>query len=192
MQRSLSPRGLILAILPVLVLMAGCGSSKPAATSSSNPTAPLPAGSTRSGSSSTSSGQRTTTTTSSTTSSPTAPGATTTSKSNPTGGAGLPSGSSSGGATNARVPATFTIGSGGRLSPPAVSAPAFLAVQLTVVSQDSRSHQVLVRTPTPHPLAVPAHGHASVLIPGLRAGRYPLEIDGASRGALSIGGEPGP
>jgi hypothetical protein len=90
------------------------------------------------------------------------------------------------------VPATFTIASGGGLSPSTVSAPAFLAVRLTVVSHDGQSHRVLVRTPTPHQLMVPAHGHASVLIPGLRAGRYPLEIDGAARGALSIGGEPGP
>jgi len=30
------------------------------------------------------------------------------------------------------------------------------------------------------------------MIGGLRAGTYPIEVDGAARGALSIGGEPGP
>jgi hypothetical protein len=90
------------------------------------------------------------------------------------------------------VPATFTIGAGDKLTPPTVSSPAFLAVALTVVSGDGKSHRVLLRTPTPHALTVPAHGRASVLIPGLRAGSYPLEIDGARHGALSIGGEPGP
>ncbi len=189
MQRSFRPRALIPAGLPLLVLMAGCGGSKHAAPGTTNPTAPGPATST--GRSATSSTQRT---------APGAPSTTTSSRatsstSNPTGGAGLPSGSSSGGSggsSNARVPATFIIAAGGRLSPPSVSAPAFLAVQLTIVSRDSRSHQVLLRTPTQHSLAVPAHGHASVLIPGLRAGHYPLELDGTARGALSIGGEPGP
>jgi hypothetical protein len=47
-------------------------------------------------------------------------------------------------------------------------------------------------TPTPHSLSVPANGKASVLVPGLKAGEYRLEIDGATRGGLLIGGEPGP
>jgi hypothetical protein len=91
-----------------------------------------------------------------------------------------------------RVPATFLIRPGGALAPPSVSAPAFLAVQVTVVSGDGRAHQVVVRTPTPQTLSVPAHGHASVLVPGLRAGQYQIDVDGAARGLLSIGGEPGP
>ena len=41
-------------------------------------------------------------------------------------------------------------------------------------------------------LNVPAHGRASVLIPGLKAGEYAIEIDGKPRAVLLIGGEPGP
>jgi hypothetical protein len=206
MQRSFSPRAVALAGVAGLVLLAGCGSSKhaTASTAATTPTTPQTATSTTSPAST----QTTPGTPTSTKKSGTTPIAKTKSTSNPTGGAGLPSGSGSGGSggsggssgggssgggsTNARVPATFTIASGGQLSPPTVSAPAFLAVQLTVVSRDGQAHQVLLRTPTPHKLAVPAHGHATVLIPGLRAGSYPLEIDGAARGALTIGGEPGP
>ncbi len=211
MQRSFSPRALALAAVVGLVLLAGCGSSKHAApsTTAKTPTTPQTATSATSPTST----QTTPGTPTSTKKSGTTPIAKTNTTSNPTGGAGLPSGSgaggsggsgsggsgtsgsgggSGGGSTNARVPATFTIASGGQVSPSTVSAPAFLAVQLTIVSHDGQAHQVLLRTPTPHKLAVAAHGHATVLIPGLRAGSYPLEIDGAARGALTIGGEPGP
>jgi hypothetical protein len=73
-----------------------------------------------------------------------------------------------------------------------VSAPAFLAVSLTVVSRDGHRHQVIVKTPTSRALTVPANGHASLLIGGLKAGNYGVEIDGAPRAELVIGGEPGP
>jgi hypothetical protein len=94
--------------------------------------------------------------------------------------------------TSVRVPATFTIRPGGALEPPSVSAPGFFAIALTVISGDGRAHSVLVHTPKPYTLRVPAHGRASVLIPGLRTGQYVIEVDGATRGALSIGAQPGP
>ncbi|HEY2771947.1 MAG TPA: hypothetical protein VGI87_15330 [Solirubrobacteraceae bacterium] len=81
---------------------------------------------------------------------------------------------------------------GGQLSPRLVTAPAFLAVQLTVSSGDGKSHQVVLETPAPRTLSVPASGKASVLVPGLRAGEYALKVDGSTRGGLMIGGEPGP
>jgi hypothetical protein len=81
---------------------------------------------------------------------------------------------------------------GGQLSPRLVTAPAFLAVRLTVASGDGASHQVVLETPAPHALSVPANGKASVLVPGLRAGQYALKVDGTTRGGLMIGGEPGP
>jgi hypothetical protein len=96
------------------------------------------------------------------------------------------------GSIHVRVPATFVLRSGGRLDPPQISVPALLAVQLTVDSRDGRSHHVVLRTPTPNLLSVPANGHASILIPGLKAGRYRLVIDGAVAGLLITGAEPGP
>jgi hypothetical protein len=73
-----------------------------------------------------------------------------------------------------------------------VTAPARIPVLLTVVSGDGRAHRAVLRTPVPHALTVPAHGRASVLVTGLKNGRYPLDIDGAAKGALVVGGAPGP
>jgi len=93
---------------------------------------------------------------------------------------------------DARIPATFTIGRGGSLTPPTVTAPAHIPVQVTVISGDGRSHTVVLRTPTSYVLTVPAHGRATVLIASLKLGRYALDVDGTARGALVIGGAPGP
>jgi hypothetical protein len=65
-------------------------------------------------------------------------------------------------------------------------------VQVTVISGDGRSHNVVLHTPTKYVLSVPARGRATVLIADLRVGRYPLDVDGTARGALVIGGSPGP
>jgi hypothetical protein len=51
---------------------------------------------------------------------------------------------------------------------------------------------VLIRTPSPRRLSVAPHGHAGTMMPGLRAGAYAIDVDGAPRGTLLIGGEPGP
>ena len=91
-----------------------------------------------------------------------------------------------------RLPADFTVRSGGRLIPASVSSPAFLAISLSVASGDHRSHRILVRTRPPHSLRVPAGGRASILIAGLRPGHYLMLLDGRPRGALDVGGEPGP
>jgi hypothetical protein len=63
---------------------------------------------------------------------------------------------------------------------------------LTVTSADGRAHRVLIRTPTPHALSVPAGGKASTLVPGLPPGQYAVSVDGVVRGTLAIGGDPGP
>jgi hypothetical protein len=73
-----------------------------------------------------------------------------------------------------------------------ITVPAFLAVQFSVASGDGRSHQVVLKTPALHTLAVPARGRASIRIGGLRAGQYQIDVDGSAGGSLVIGGEPGP
>jgi hypothetical protein len=189
------------ALIAALAIV-GCGGSKhPSTTSSASTTASTP-------------------TTSTAASAPTTPGTTTTASPKPkpkakpnsntttssSGGVSAqPSTTSSGGSSpgtkvkspaggssNARVPATFTIRAN-KVTPATVSAPAFLAVQLTAVSGDGQPHTVVVKLPEgPRKLTVPAHGRASVLIPGLKAGEYAVEIDGKTRAVLLIGGEPGP
>ncbi len=93
------------------------------------------------------------------------------------------------GAVNARVPATFTIKPGGTVTPPTITVPAHFRVQLTVISGDGRTHRVVLHGQS---LAVPAHGQASALFHALPTGNYPLQVDGAPRGVLTIGGAPGP
>jgi hypothetical protein len=159
-------------LFPALLLLGGCGGSKH--------------------SSSTSSAAHTTGTSSSATvtaTTATGPSQTVTTTATPPNTTGA---AATSGATNVRVPSIFTIHAGGRLTPPTVSTPAFIALDVTVSSADGHSHHVLIRTPTPHSLTVPAGGHASVLIAGLKQGRYVIAVDGESRGALLIGGEPGP
>ena len=97
-----------------------------------------------------------------------------------------------GGSANARVPATFTISRSGSVNPATVSAPAFLAISLAVVSGDGEKHLVRVLTLAPHVLHVPAGGKASTLIGGLKAGTYTIQVDGKAKAKLVIGGEPGP
>jgi hypothetical protein len=183
----MSLRAGILAVFPAFLLIGGCGSSTKPTTSHSTPAstaAPAATG--------------TTPTTPATTTSSAATGTTSTQAGGSSGSArgsaqgSQGSGSASGGAASIRVPATFVIGAGGRLSPSTVSSPAFLAVQLTLSSRDGRNHRVEIRAPGLTSLFVPANGRATIRLRGLRAGRYPLKVDGATRGALLIGGEPGP
>lgn len=92
-----------------------------------------------------------------------------------------------------RVPATFTF-HGASATPPQISVPAFLAIELTIVSGDGRAHAVtLMAGGHRYALAAPPHGRAQVRIPGQRAGTYRLMQPGGSvAGTLLIGGEPGP
>ena len=92
-------------------------------------------------------------------------------------------------ALNARIPATFTIGTGTTVRPPTVSVPAKLPVALTVSAADGRAHRVSIAGAE---LSIPPGGRATKLITGLKAGRYQLEVDGKARGALVIGAQPGP
>lgn len=97
-----------------------------------------------------------------------------------------------GGEQAVRVPATFTVTAGGRLRPPTVTVPPFLAVELSLVAQDGRPHTLVLRTTPPRTLRVAGSERAAVRIPGLRAGRYPVLLDGRRVGALVAGGEVGP
>jgi hypothetical protein len=188
-------------VLIAALAIAGCGGSKHATSTTSTPTTASPPTT-----SSTASTPATTTTSS--TSTTTAPakrkaktkaagsGGVSAQPSSPKSGSGSSPGTSvknpAGGSGSARVPATFTIRASG-VSPTTVSAPAFLAVQVTAISADGQPHTVVVKVPgKQRTLSVPAHGRASVLIPGLKAGDYPVEIDGKPRAKLTIGGEPGP
>lgn len=91
-------------------------------------------------------------------------------------------------AINVRVPARFRIAAAGSVTPPTVTIPAHLPVELIVVS-NAKTHRITFRTTT---FTVAPHQRAEKLIDGLKAGSYPLKVDGAPKATLTIGGNPGP
>ena len=76
----------------------------------------------------------------------------------------------------------------GSVAPPTVTIPAGLPVELIVVS-DAKTHRITFRTTM---FTVAPHQRAEKLIDGLKAGSYPLRVDGAPKATLTIGGNPGP
>jgi hypothetical protein len=96
------------------------------------------------------------------------------------------------GGPNERIVAQFTIRAGGSVTPRTITVPAHIPVILTLVSHDRRAHRVLLRAPGAKPLAVPAHGQIDRRFNRLAAGTYALDVDGARRATLDIGGAPGP
>jgi hypothetical protein len=97
-----------------------------------------------------------------------------------------------GGEQQVRVPASFVVKQSGRLVPPTITVPPFLAVEISIRSDDGKPHELVLLTSVPHTLRVAANGRAAVRIAGLRAGRYPVTLDGRRAGALVAGGEVGP
>ncbi len=91
-----------------------------------------------------------------------------------------------------RVPASFVVTAGCTLDPPEITVPPFIAVEVSVRADDGRAHRVELRTPAPQTLDVAAGGRAAIRIPGLRAGRYAVVLDGSEAGAIVAGGEVGP
>ena len=121
-----------------------------------------------------------------------APGGATTSGRPPAPGAPKPGG---GGGPPASVilPATFSLSPQGSLSPASVSAPKNVPILLTIVSRDSRDHQVVVGTRPTRKLAVPPGiGRVSAKLGVLPPGTYSITVDGSVRGHLIVGVAPGP
>jgi hypothetical protein len=87
------------------------------------------------------------------------------------------------------VPATFQI-EDDFADPPDVSVPAFFTIRVTGVSADGKVHTIAFQGQS---AKVPAGGRASFDVEGLRAGVYPVTIDGRP-GAVTItaGEQPGP
>lgn len=90
-----------------------------------------------------------------------------------------------------RVPATFEI-RGGVLDPPGITVPPFLAIEVSVSNPDAGERVVVVQTPRPQTLRVPAGERAVARVPGQRAGVYEITLDGRAAGQLIVGGEAGP
>ncbi len=159
------------------MLVAGCGGSK----STSSATTPAPPSTTSQTTSQTSSQITPPATTATTTTRSQTPSSTTT-KTTTT------SATATTGSINVRVPARFTILPDGSVTPRTITIPAHLPVELIVVSNGG-AHRVTLRRTT---LTVRAHAQAEALIDGFAVGGYPLDVDGAVKAVLMIGGAPGP
>jgi hypothetical protein len=113
------------------------------------------------------------------------------------GRAPAPGGGAGGGGTrppaSAILPATFTLSPQGALSPASVSGPTGVPILLTIVSRDSRDHEVTVGTRPTRKLAVPPGvGRVSIKLGVLPKGTYSITVDGSVRGHLIVGVAPGP
>ncbi|MFL5818779.1 MAG: hypothetical protein ACJ76L_14425 [Conexibacter sp.] len=161
-----------------LVILAGCGGGNTGPGASTNPTASAP-DATAPPTDATQPGTAPVTT----------PPATTPTTTQPSDDGGSSGG---GGEQAVRVPASFVVAQSGRLTPPTITVPPFLAVEISIRSDDGRAHRLVLQTPAPHTLRVAAGRRAAARIAGLRAGRYPVTLDGRRAGALVAGGEVGP
>jgi hypothetical protein len=88
-----------------------------------------------------------------------------------------------------RSPAEFT-GKGGRIQPPSIGVPPFIAVMVTLRSSDSRAYTLKVAG---HTLKAAPRSSASVSLPGIRPGkRYVATIPGGGSVQVVASAEPGP
>jgi len=109
-------------------------------------------------------------------------GSTTTGENGP-GGAGDEQGT--------RVPAIFSL-KAGRLTPPNIGIPTFIAAQVTVTSTDARAHTVVVKVGKGYTFSVSPRGSGTTRVPGQKAGKFQVLVDGKPAGSLTWGTEPGP
>ena len=65
-------------------------------------------------------------------------------------------------------------------------------MELSVRNLDAVPRVITLRADRSYRLSVRARGRASRLIPGQRAGTYPVIVAGGGRAVLVSGGEPGP
>jgi hypothetical protein len=88
-----------------------------------------------------------------------------------------------------RVPVEFTI-TDGKISPPQVAVPAFLALELIVHNESSA--QVVVRLEGAQPMTVGAGDTGRARLEGRKKGSYPVDAGEAGQALLVTGAEPGP
>jgi hypothetical protein len=94
--------------------------------------------------------------------------------------------------TNVRIPAAFIIRAGGAVTPPLISAPANVTVELQLHNEDAKAHRLTLSVPHFRGVAVPAHGTATADVTGVPKGTYRLLVDGAAKARIVVGAVPGP
>jgi hypothetical protein len=94
--------------------------------------------------------------------------------------------------TDVRIPAAFVIGPGGAVTPPLISAPANVTIELRLHNRDAKAHRVTLSVLHFSGVAVPAHGTTTTDVTGVPKGTYRLLIDGAAKARIVVGAVPGP
>jgi hypothetical protein len=94
--------------------------------------------------------------------------------------------------TDVRIPAAFVIRAGGVVSPPLISAPANVTIELQLHNEDAKAHRVTLSVPHFGGVAVPAHATRTTDVTGAPKGTYRLLVDGAARARIVVGAAPGP
>jgi hypothetical protein len=95
--------------------------------------------------------------------------------------------------SEARVPVDLHVGPDGGVSPPEVSVPAFLSLELRVRNGTAGTVTVTVEGSDPAgPFAVGAGKTGTRRLVGMKPGRYAIVVSGAGRATLVVGAEPGP
>jgi hypothetical protein len=94
--------------------------------------------------------------------------------------------------TDVRIPAMFIIRAGGAVTPPLISVPAKVTIDLQLHNEDAAAHRVTLSVPTFRPVAVTPHETATALLSGVPKGTYRLLVDGAVRARIDVGAVPGP
>jgi hypothetical protein len=91
-----------------------------------------------------------------------------------------------------RIPAAFVIGAGGAVTPPLISTPANVTIELQLRNQDAKAHRVMLSVPRFGGVGVPAHATTTTDVTGVPKGTYRLLVDGAPRARIVVGTVPGP
>jgi hypothetical protein len=94
--------------------------------------------------------------------------------------------------TNVRIPAAFVIRTGGAVTPPLISAPANVTIELQLHNQDAKAHRVQLSVAHFASISVPAGGSRTTDVTGTPKGTYRLLIDGAPKARIIVGAVPGP
>jgi hypothetical protein len=156
----------LVAVLAVAAVFAGCGDDEPASAPTPAPTAAA---------------QDTPTATPTATETPTPTATEQPAPEEQEGGAGDEE--------EARVPVLFIVTDGG-IRPPRVGVPGFLALELTVTNRTSAP--VVARLEGAEPLTANPGETARMEIEGRRPGRYPVDFGSAGQALIVTGVEPGP
>jgi uncharacterized cupredoxin-like copper-binding protein len=92
----------------------------------------------------------------------------------------------------AHVETNVTVGANGDISPPAVSVPSGVGVELRVTNHGNGAATIVLSVPG-HPSAHVAPGASATLeTAGLKDGTYRILVNGTPRGQLMIGAQGGP